>query len=58
MRLRALPVPRQSDEELALWWAHALEQRAHERGATRVASSPASAQTLAVDLRQRAHLES
>jgi len=57
-RLRALPVPRQTDEELALWWAHVLEQRAQKRSATHVASSPASAQTLAVDLRQRAHLES
>ncbi|HTU61281.1 MAG TPA: serine/threonine-protein kinase [Polyangiales bacterium] len=57
-RLRALPVPQQSDEELAAWWARALGQRAQKRSATQAPASPASAQTLAVDLRARAHLES
>jgi len=57
-RLRALPVRRWSDEELAAWWVSALEERAQKRSASHPASSPASAQTLAVDLRQRAHLES
>jgi eukaryotic-like serine/threonine-protein kinase len=58
IRLQALPVRRWSDEELAVWWASALAQRANAKKASQATSSPASAQTLAVDLRARAQLES
>jgi serine/threonine-protein kinase len=57
-RLQALPVRRWSEDELAAWWSHALEQRTAARARTQVVSSPASAQTLAVDLRARNPLES
>jgi serine/threonine-protein kinase len=57
-RLRALPVRRWSDDELAAWWTSALEQRSQKSSTSAVTSSPASAQTLAIDLRARAHLES
>jgi serine/threonine-protein kinase len=58
MRLSALPVRRWSEDELAAWWSSVIEQRAVARARTQVVSSPASAQTLAIDLRARGPLES
>lgn len=58
VHLRALQVPRWNDEQLRAWWSSALQAAAQKRDASAAGSSPASAQTLAVDLRQRAHLES